>query len=787
MKSVSALLAMTFAMVTALAGCASDGTESGASGSVAVNLIIGNTDVTAVDFDVVCESGITLSGQFNVNDEEDPPIFATIMDLPPGDCTIALTAFDDAGEALCTGSEDFTVIADETVSVNIVLTCVGDGIDPLGNVNISATFEEVEGNSCPRLHFLNAVPDEVPAEGSAVTVLVSDKNGDALTTALTATGGSFADPSAQSTTYTCDNANGSQTISVTVSDGDVACDKSKSFEVTCPGVNLCEGVTCDDDGNVCTDVACNPANGLCETSNNTNECTAGGSGGDLAVNGGFETGNLDGWTPFCDGLGTCEATTAEANTGSWSGLVLTSGAPANPLIKQANVGIGIVQPNSEITIRFSLKGSLAGASGVVFAELFSEIVPEGVSKAEILGGAPLFPTDQWVDYEFTTTTGPDVSNGVTLQLAAICGAVEGCVVEAYFDDVSIVIPGGAGEPGTCSEGICVPNPECSTAADCPDDGNECTDALCDAGTCGSSNNTNVCDGGAGTCDGAGVCVPNAECAVPGDCTDDGNECTDPVCNAGVCDTSNNTNPCDGGAGICGEGQCVPNALALYSQDFEPPMDPAAGDALILDTAAETPLGPWLFFANVFDGGGNLKFNFGPFGAPNATVSPSDTFISAVVTGEGDAPQGDQQLSVFSDYNCCDRDPITGELRQGHGNGTDLVEISVFQELNPIPNSLIGQRLTFSFDAKAGNIEGATTAVAYIQTLDPSTGFSQTNFVPVEMTSIPATWNRYEAVLDLTDPLLEGQILQIGFRSVASDFQGSGIFYDNVDASLTSAP
>ena len=52
-----------------------------------------------------------------------------------------------------------------------------------------------------------------------------------------------------------------------------------------------------------------------------------------------------------------------------------------------------------------------------------------------------------------------------------------------------------------------------------------------------------------------------------------------------------------------------------------------------------------------------------------------------------------------------------------------------------------------------------------------------------MTSIPNTWNRYETILDLTAPLLEGQILQIGFRSVASDFEGSGIFYDNV-GSLT---
>ena len=510
MKQLSGLAAFAIVLAAMAVGCA-DETGEGSSelGTVNVNLMVGNNDVTSVTFDLSCDDGFTLSGELNVVDDRDPPVFATIMALPPGDCSITLTAFDDQGATLCEGSKDFTVLANETVSVDVVLVCTGDGEELLGNAEINGTFVFVDGNACPRLHFFNAVPINVPAEGSTATVLVSDREGDPIRTLMTATNGSFANPDAQSTTYTCGNATGNQTLTVTVGNREPECTQSKSFDVTCPGTNPCDGVVCDDTGNECTTAECNPATGVCEESDlDGNMCTAGG-GGELAVNGGFEDGNLNGWTPFCDGLGTCEATTAEAKTGSWSGLVLTSGAPANPLIKQANVGIGNVQPNSEITIRFSLKGSLSGASGVVFAELFSEIVPEGVSQAEILGGGPLFPTDQWVDYEFTTTTGPDVSNGVTLQLAAICGAVDGCVVEAYFDDVSIVIPGGGGEPGTCDAGVCVPNAECAVDGDCPPTGNECIDAVCDAGTCGTSNNTNACDGGAGTCN-AGVCEPNVD-------------------------------------------------------------------------------------------------------------------------------------------------------------------------------------------------------------------------------------------------------------------------------------
>ena len=781
MKQVFVSTACAIAFAALVTGCASE-TEGGSSevGTVSLNIIIDGNDVNSVAFDIACDSGTNLSGQLNVNDEDDPPIAATVMDLPPGPCSVTLTALDDQGVVLCTGSTDFTVVANTTVDANVVLLCEGDGDDPLGNVAITGEFEFIDGNNCPRLHFLNAVPDEVPPEGSLVTVLVSDADGDTLTTALTATGGSFADPAAQSTTYFCDGAAGGQTISVTVTDGDAACDKSKSFDVTCPGVDPCEGVVCEDDGNVCTDAECNPATGQCETSNNTNECTTGG-GGELAVNGDFETGDDTGWSNFSGAGATFTVTDTQANGGVYSGN-LNAGSASVALVKQANIGIGTVQPNSTVEVSFDLLGSLTGDGGVVIVEFFSELDGGGVSKSEILFGPPAFPNDTWTSYSYTVTTGADVSGGVTLQLKAECGAVAGCAVDSYFDNVSVTFGSGGGEAGTCSEGICVPNAECSVPDDCPPTNNECIDAVCNAGTCGTSNNSNACDGGAGTCN-AGVCVPNAECAVDGDCPDTGNECVDPVCNAGTCETSNNSNACENDTGTCDAGVCVPNALSLYAQDFELPMDVLNANALIEDTAAEVPLGPWLFFANVFDSVGNLKFNFGPFGAPNATVSPNDTFISAVVTLEGDVPQGDQQLSVFNDYNCCDRDPITGDLRQGHGNGTDRVEISVFQELNPIPNALIGQTLTFSFDAKRGNIEGATTAFAYIQTLDPSTGFSQTNFVPIELTSIPASWARYSITLALTDPLLEGQILQIGFRNTAQNFEGSGIFYDNVLATL----
>jgi hypothetical protein len=170
----------------------------------------------------------------------------------------------------------------------------------------------------------------------------------------------------------------------------------------------------------------------------------GGTGSNLAINGDFETGDLSGWTSFAtENNGTFEVSTAQANGGLYSGLVIADvdgiGSPSFPVVKQANIGVGTVTPNTSVTITFDLYGSVAGAGGVVFAEFFSELSGGGVSKSEILGGGPLFPNGTWTTYSFTTTTGNDVSGGVTLQLKADCGGNSGCKIDAYFDNVTVTI------------------------------------------------------------------------------------------------------------------------------------------------------------------------------------------------------------------------------------------------------------------------------------------------------------------------------------------------------------
>ena len=208
----------------------------------------------------------------------------------------------------------------------------------------------------------------------------------------------------------------------------------------------------------------------------------------------------------------------------------------------------------------------------------------------------------------------------------------------------------------------------------------------------------------------------------------------------------------------------------YEQDFEG-LDPAGANALEDDG--------WQYFGNVYDSTGSFKFGFGPFAAPTTSGQ-----ISGIPTGEGGPEQGDNQLVVFSNYDCC-------QPGEGHFS-TDQVETIVFQEPYPestggIPLASIGQTFTFEFDAKRGNIEGSTTAQAFIKTIDPGAGFATTNNVPFDTTALPTAWGTYSISLDLTDPALEGQILQFGFSTIAIDFQSAGNFYDNIVATESPTP
>src|SRR5581483_4978999 len=186
-------------------------------------------------------------------------------------------------------------------------------------------------------------------------------------------------------------------------------------------------------------------------------------------------------------------------------------------------------------------------------------------------------------------------NGYACSAATPCCAESGDVLKdarCDVEDHSSVFPGGFW-PGNehCGNGIIDPGEQCDdgntvggdccsatctnepAGSGCPDDGNVCTDEVCDgSGACTHPPNGFLCDDGqfctvgdvcsGGSCHGTprdcssaanqcnfGVCDENANACVPsprpnGTPCNDGSACTSPdTCTAGTC----------GGASLCGDG------------------------------------------------------------------------------------------------------------------------------------------------------------------------------------------------------------------------------------------
>ncbi|NNC90817.1 MAG: hypothetical protein HKN82_20370 [Akkermansiaceae bacterium] len=200
----------------------------------------------------------------------------------------------------------------------------------------------------------------------------------------------------------------------------------------------------------------------------------------------------------------------------------------------------------------------------------------------------------------------------------------------------------------------------------------------------------------------------------------------------------------------------PPGLEDYCQDFETLVQ---GD---LDALGNDG---WQVFGNQFDSGGAYVDGYGPFPAPNNPGAPA---FSLITSGEGGPPQGTQGLVVFGDYN---------NTAQAAGGLNYTVEANTFQE-RVITNGDFG-RYEFQFDAKRGDLAGASTAKAFIKILNPNAGFSLTTFKVIETDNLPVEWGTYTIVVDVDGNALAGQILQFGFLATTNNYEASGVQYDNV--------
>lgn len=180
------------------------------------------------------------------------------------------------------------------------------------------------------------------------------------------------------------------------------------------------------------------------------------------------------------------------------------------------------------------------------------------------------------------------------------------------------------------------------------------------------------------------------------------------------------------------------------------------------------------FATVRDPLGNFLYNYGVFPAPNGGPG-----FSSVGTGSGGPFQGSQYMNVYSDYGNGD-----------HANG-NLIEALVFRE-QLIGAVDVGNTWRFRFDTLRSpavtNGQGNSTMSAFLKVLKVSDGsFATLAFVEVDTTDASTTaWSSYAIDL-LIDASFSGELLQMGFGSIATNYSDTGRFYDNLELSRLAAP
>ncbi|MBW2404434.1 MAG: hypothetical protein JRF42_11675, partial [Deltaproteobacteria bacterium] len=209
----------------AFAGC---GAETSPSGGLMIELeLLDGTEIDEVSYSITGNGMEPMVGTINTSAPGSTASFEVFGILPGEDYTVMMTATSTDGETSCSGSANFDVAVGVATEVMVMLNCKPN--QELGGVRVNGKF-----NFCADLIKVVVSPLQTSI-GNQIDVLAKavDLEADPIEYLWTAGGGSFADPNAPETTFTCEEV-GDHTITITVSDdGFDYCNCNWTVDITC--------------------------------------------------------------------------------------------------------------------------------------------------------------------------------------------------------------------------------------------------------------------------------------------------------------------------------------------------------------------------------------------------------------------------------------------------------------------------------------------------------------------------------------------------------------------------
>jgi pimeloyl-ACP methyl ester carboxylesterase len=201
------------AAAVVIAGCAGDSTSGETSGSLSLSLELApGLVINEVRWEISRDDMEPMVGTI---DTSAPGATASVevFGLPPGDdYLVELEAIGEDSEVACRGNAEFDVEAGRSTDVMVMLNCKPP--ERLGGVRVNG-----KPNICPELVKVVVSPLQTSIGNDIeLSALAVDADDDPVSYFWFGSGGSIANPTAASTTYTCER-DGQHLIAVFVSEG----------------------------------------------------------------------------------------------------------------------------------------------------------------------------------------------------------------------------------------------------------------------------------------------------------------------------------------------------------------------------------------------------------------------------------------------------------------------------------------------------------------------------------------------------------------------------------------